>query len=362
MNELELDESHMHTLLFKLCFALTFLLAPLGITTGRTQDAFNQNWVLNPSLSNVYMQTVKANSIFETHRFNSVEGGINANAEATVRIDLSSINSSVDIRDVRLRFVLFETFKFPFAEITARIDKSKLQGLVAATRIEYPLTLSLNMHGIVNEVKTRVWVTRINEVTVSVSSIEPIILTASSVGLTDNIAKLVAIIGGTQIATAASITFDLIFATGSLMPDLVSARASREAQRANDAVLPISEVACETRLVVITETGAIYFTTGSAELDQKSAPLLKTIVETANRCHSVQFDVEGHTDNVGDKTANQRLSEQRASAVVSHLTGQGINAQRIRSVGYGDARPVGPNIDDLGRARNRRIEFKVRKQ
>ncbi|MEZ5817647.1 MAG: hypothetical protein R3D44_11225, partial [Hyphomicrobiaceae bacterium] len=52
------------------------------------QELPRQDWVLDPARSNVYMQTVKVNAIFETHRFNTVEGDIDKNDQATVRIDL----------------------------------------------------------------------------------------------------------------------------------------------------------------------------------------------------------------------------------------------------------------------------------
>lgn len=352
----------MQAVIARVCLALIIAVAPAAISQSRAQDFFQNGWLLNPELSNVYMQTVKANAIFETHRFDAVEGEVGPGGKATVKIDLASINSSIDVRDVRLRFLLFETYKFPFAEVKAEIDQSKLQELLTATRIEFPLTLTLSMHGVVQAIKTKVWVTRINDTTVSVATIEPIIVTAESVALTKNIAKLVEVISGTPIATAASITFDLVFGTGKLAPALAAARASREATRAKQAALPITEQACETRLSVITETGAIYFETASAVLDAQSEPLLKSVADVANRCPAVTIDVGGHTDNVGDQGYNQRLSEERAKSVANYLAGQGVSPTRIRAAGYGSTRTVGSNSDAAGRAKNRRIEFKIKKQ
>ncbi|MEZ5816949.1 MAG: OmpA family protein, partial [Hyphomicrobiaceae bacterium] len=278
---------------------------------------------------------------------------------ATVRIDLGSINSGVDVRDVRMRFMLFETFKFPHATIKAKLDRSKLQAVLAETRIAYPLSVTVDLHGTTNTFDTKVWVTRLDASTVSVSSIEPIIVKAEQVGLAANIARLVEVIGGKLIASGASITFDLVFGTGNQAPALVSARSEREARRAEEAARPITEEACATRFGVITEARAIYFKTASAELDADSEPLLKSVIDVASRCPSVRFDVEGHTDNVGAKSYNRTLSEQRAKAVVDYLTGRGIDATRVRFSGFGDSRPVAPNDNEPGRARNRRIEFKV---
>ena len=349
----------MRMFLSSLRLALVVALVPLAVASA--QELPRQAWVLNPSLSNVYMQTVKSNAIFETHRFNSVEGDIDKDDNATVRIDLASINSGIDVRDVRMRFMLFETFKFPRATITAKLDRAKLQGVLESTRIEYPLRLSLDLHGTLNTFATQVWVTRLDASTVSVSTIEPIVVPAEKVGLTGNIARLMEVINGTQIAAGASITFDLVFGTGNQAPALVSARTAREARKAAEEARPITEEACATRFAVITEARAIYFKTASAELDSQSEPLLKSIVDIASRCPVVQFEVEGHTDSVGGKAYNRTLSQQRAQSVVDYLTARGITAGRVHFAGFGDARPVASNDNEAGRARNRRIEFKVRK-
>jgi OOP family OmpA-OmpF porin len=165
--------------------------------------------------------------------------------------------------------------------------------------------------------------------------------------------------GGIPIVPSASITFELTFATGSLKPALEAARVERERARVQEAAAPITNEGCKTRLKVMTETNAIYFRTASAELDRNSEPLLDAGAEFAGRCPSVRFVVEGHTDSIGSRAYNQRLSVQRAGAVVRYLATKGIDAGRIQSAGYGDTRPVAPNNSETNRARNRRIEFKV---
>ena len=132
--------------------------------------------------------------------------------------------------------------------------------------------------------------------------------------------------GGIRIVPDASITFDLVFGTGNLKPELEAAQASREKSRAEEEAKAITTEGCETRLSVISETNAIYFKTGSAELDKESEPLLNSGADIAKRCPSVKFDVEGHTDNIGSKSFNQKLSEQRAKSVVDYLTAKGVGA------------------------------------
>ena len=343
------------------CLALA-LLVTASLRSANAQDFLNQDWVLDPGKSHVYMQTEKLEKVIERHQFNAVEGGVSKDGLATIKIDLGSIDTGIDLRNVRMRFLLFETFKFPSAEISARLDKAKLAGLTDRKPISYPLTLNVNMHGIANQIEAMVWVTRTSETTVSVTTMNPIVVTVESFGYTKNVGKLSDAQGGIPIVPNAQISFDLTFGTGALKPELEAARATREQARAKQETAAISTEGCETRFTVMGETNAIYFETGSAALDPQSAPLLNSGADIANRCPSVKFLVEGHTDSVGGKRFNQGLSEQRAKSVVDYLTAKGVAAARIQSAGYGDTRPVAANNNEAGRAKNRRIEFKVKKE
>jgi OOP family OmpA-OmpF porin len=102
----------------------------------------------------------------------------------------------------------------------------------------------------------------------------------------------------------------------------------------------------------------INFDTGKATLQAGSDQVLGEIVKLLQDHADWRFEVQGHTDNVGAKGANLALSDQRAKAVVAWLTQNGIPAGRLVPKGYGDARPVGENTTDEGRAKNRRVELK----
>ena len=73
-----------------------------------------------------------------------------------------------------------------------------------------------------------------------------------------------------------------------------------------------------------------------------------------------KVDLEGHTDSVGTEQYNQGLSERRTAAVKDYLTGRGIDAGRILSRGFGETKPIADNKTAEGRAKNRRVEIKVR--
>jgi len=69
------------------------------------------------------------------------------------------------------------------------------------------------------------------------------------------------------------------------------------------------------------------------------------------------IEIQGHTDNTGDPAADQVLSEQRAAAVKSALTAEGIAASRLTAKGYGLTKPIADNSTPEGRAKNRRVEL-----
>jgi outer membrane protein OmpA-like peptidoglycan-associated protein len=337
------------------------LVAIAGLRTAGAQAMLDRDWVLDPRQSHLYMQTEKGEAIVEKHEFTSITGNVSRSGDAVLKIDLASLETGIDLRNVRMRFLLFETFKFASAEITAKLDKSKLAAIATAARTSYTLPARVNLHGITKDFDIPVTIARVSDTAVSVSTIKPVEVNAESFDFMKGLAKLSDAQNGVRIVPAASITFDLTFVSGSAATAAQAEARKREDEKTRTATQAISTEGCETRFIVITESNAIYFRTGSAELDDKSEPLLDTGADIAKRCPSVSFDVEGHTDSIGGHRYNQGLSERRAQAVVDYLTRKGVTAARIHAAGYGQTRPVASNASEDGRAKNRRIEFKVHK-
>lgn len=103
----------------------------------------------------------------------------------------------------------------------------------------------------------------------------------------------------------------------------------------------------------------IFFETGSANLKAESQVELDKLVAFMNSNAAIRIEISGHTDNVGSDALNQKLSENRASAVANYLIDNGIEKSRLRAVGYGKTRPIDTNDTEKGRANNRRTMFEI---
>lgn len=79
-----------------------------------------------------------------------------------------------------------------------------------------------------------------------------------------------------------------------------------------------------------------------------------------NENREKKVDLEGHADWTGTEQYNQGLSERRAASVQNYLVKKGIDESRITTRGFGETKPIADNKTREGRAKNRRVEVKVR--
>lgn len=103
----------------------------------------------------------------------------------------------------------------------------------------------------------------------------------------------------------------------------------------------------------------ILFETGKSDLLTESMVELGKLVVLMKENPAVKIEISGHTDNIGKSNDNQVLSTARAKRVVDYLISQGIESNRLKSVGYGATKPIAENTTPEGRALNRRTELLV---
>ena len=101
----------------------------------------------------------------------------------------------------------------------------------------------------------------------------------------------------------------------------------------------------------------LHFDFNKATLRPDSEPILNQVLVILKADTSSQFKLSGHTDDVGEKAYNQKLSTARADAVKAWLVKNGAAATRLATQGFGDTAPLVANDSDANRARNRRVEL-----
>ena len=102
---------------------------------------------------------------------------------------------------------------------------------------------------------------------------------------------------------------------------------------------------------------AVHFASGKADITPDSEDALEKAAQVLNDHPDWKIRVEGHTDNVGDRDANLKLSDDRAQAVMNWFSDHGVDRSRLTAKGYGEAHPVASNESDSGRRTNRRVDL-----
>jgi WD40 repeat protein len=103
----------------------------------------------------------------------------------------------------------------------------------------------------------------------------------------------------------------------------------------------------------------ILFEQSSYVLRKESYDELDKLLSFMKQYPTVEIELAGHTDNVGDPMKNQTLSERRVVAVKNFLMQRGVGEARIKTTAFGGSSPIAPNDSETGRQKNRRVEMKV---
>jgi polyisoprenoid-binding protein YceI len=168
------------------------------------------DWELDNANSSISFVSVKNNGVGEVHRFASLVGFVGAQGNAQISINLESVQTLIEIRDQRMRELLFETAKFPIASVTAQLDMSVLamaaEGGVVTT--ELPITLSL--HGKEKALTVKLVIVGTGD-RLAVFSAAPIVINAADFDLAGGVAALQEVAGLASISTAVPVTLQLQF-------------------------------------------------------------------------------------------------------------------------------------------------------
>ncbi len=168
-------------------------------------------WTLDNDASQVSFVSVKAGDAGEVHRFTEISGELSADGNASVTIQLASVDTLIPLRDERMRELLFNTSMFPTASLSADIDMEALNAIEPGDSMDMAANLALDLHGHQIVLAADMIVARLGDHRLMVSSRKPIIVNAASVDLVTGIEALREIAGLPSISKAVPVSFVLTF-------------------------------------------------------------------------------------------------------------------------------------------------------
>jgi polyisoprenoid-binding protein YceI len=168
-------------------------------------------WQLDNDHSNLNFISIKKTSVAEVHQFKKVMGEVSDAGNIHLVIDLSSVDTQIEIRNERIKAMLFEIAQYPTAEFDGQIDMSKVAALKVGETLDMLVNGKLTMHGKVQDTNAKLHIVKLSGEKLQVTTRMPIILNADLYDLAAGIEKLREAAGLPVISAAVPVTFDLMF-------------------------------------------------------------------------------------------------------------------------------------------------------
>lgn len=178
------------------------LLAPAG--------AWAQ-WELDGDASTLNFISIKNNSVAETHSFGSLLGYIGNDGSVQLSVTLDSVDTLIEIRDERMRELLFETATFPTASVTATVDPALIAAAADGGTVTTEIELTLSLHGVERKLLAPVLVIGQGEGQLQVFTPRPVVINAMDFKLGAGIEALQKVAGLQSISPAVPVTVHLVF-------------------------------------------------------------------------------------------------------------------------------------------------------
>ena len=166
-------------------------------------------WQLVNESSQLNFISTKASHIAETHTFGLLSGSIADTGEAQLNVDLASVATGIDIRNERMRTMLFNVLTFPQAEITTDLDLGEFTSLTGP--VVKTISAKLSLVGQSTQVHGDVLVVPVNDNTVNVTTVAPIVVNANGLEMVAGIEALREVAGLPSISYSVPVTFSLTF-------------------------------------------------------------------------------------------------------------------------------------------------------
>lgn len=185
--------------------AFCFLLASCMATPS------NASWTLDGDNSTLSFISTKAINVAEVHGFAALAGGVDETGELEITIDLASVDTGIEIRDDRMREMLFDTASFSVARLNTSVDMGLLSELAPGESSTASVGGELSLHGHTVSLTFDVLITRTSASGLLVVSERPVVISAAQFGLAEGVESLREIAGLPSISVAVPVSFVLLF-------------------------------------------------------------------------------------------------------------------------------------------------------
>lgn len=171
------------------------------------------SWHLDPLHSELHFITVKNTAITEVHSFRTISGMVNDQGMVVVDIDLASVNTHIEIRDERIKDMLFNVVNYPEASLSAQVDLKALNAMKVGEIKTIPLTIELSLHDHQQQIETKVSVSALSDGAFQVNTLKPIVIDTNAFELGDGVKALQDVAKLDSIATSIPVTAQFVFQT-----------------------------------------------------------------------------------------------------------------------------------------------------
>lgn len=170
---------------------------------------FAAPWNVDNQDSSVNFISTKKGNVAEVNRFNQVSGQLDDSGKFSLNIPLSSVSTNIEIRDTRVKDILFEVAKYPELALSAQVDKAKVDAMAAGDTLVMKVDAKISLHGQSKPMPMSVVVAKLKTNELMVVSQGPLIVNAGDFDLTKGIDKLRDIAGLPVISYAVPVSFIL---------------------------------------------------------------------------------------------------------------------------------------------------------
>jgi len=168
------------------------------------------DWSLDKDSSALHFMSTKNAQITEVHQFDNFEGSLSDDGKLMVTVDLSSVNTAIDIRNKRMQEMLFNVAKYADATFQATLPDA-MMNVETGTVVSGKVDGILSLHGKAVPTSFSVTASKLTDDTMSVTTSSPTLVKADAFGLAEGVAALQKIAGLSSITTTVPVTFSVTF-------------------------------------------------------------------------------------------------------------------------------------------------------